>query len=91
LQTEQGGSFVFADIAQVVRASAAKRHPFGVGVFLDVYFVIRIVRIVFHPKLYVAHEFVVLYELNKSHAVYLFTPSNYFIRSVVVDMFNDMR
>jgi hypothetical protein len=87
LQLQQGGSFMSADIAKVVRTRAAQCHGTRIPVFLYMHLVESAVIVVFDPKTYSTEKIVVFNEFNVSYRMNLFSTTDDFVRSVVVNEF----
>ena len=79
-----------ADIAKVVRAGAAQGSGFRVFELLYINFVVSGVAVIFHPKHSRAKQVIVLYEFYKTNGMNFFSAADYFIRSMGIDVFDEM-
>lgn len=91
LQPEERGGLVFADIAQVIRATATKCHPLGVGIFLDIHFIKSIVRIILDTEYDAPHQFIMFHQFHKAHGVNFLSPPDDLVGPVIVDVLGNMR
>ena len=80
-----------ADIAQVIGACTPHRYGFGVGIFLNIYFVECAVAVILNPEHHTAHKLIVFYQFHKTHNMDLFTTADHFITSIIVNVFNKVR
>jgi hypothetical protein len=76
-----------ADITKVVRTRATQCHGARILVLLHMNLVECAVIVIFDPKTYRTEKIVVFNEFNISYRMYLFSSTDDFVRSVVVNEF----
>jgi hypothetical protein len=91
LQLEKGGRLVPTDISQVIRATAPQVHRLRIPVLLHIYLVECAVSIIPNAKDDRSREFIMLHQFNITNGMNLFPSSDYFVRSVGVNIFNQIR
>src|SRR5204863_9581751 len=81
LELYERGSFVAANIPEVVGTTTTNRNCLCVLEFLNIYFVISRIAVIFHAKSDSIQQLVVFNQFNKTNCMDLFSTSDYFIGS----------
>lgn len=80
-----------AYITQIIWASATERYKLWIFYFLNIYFVISGVAVIFHPEYCRAKQVFIFRQFHKPDGMDLFSSSYHFISSMGINVLDKVR